>query len=291
MSDVVSLPISIWNQPCRPADQARALHALEQGSVLLFPQLLFPIEESERRLLSPTIATTSKNVSLDLHRGTLRGSRAGEAELGLLRNMMQRFATSSAALLCNLLPRYAAGLQQGRISFRPVEIATRSSSWRKDDTRLHIDSFPSSPVQGKRILRVFSNVNPHGQSRDWRLGESFETVARRYLPSLPGPAWGVSQFLAWAGITKGRRSPNDHFMLQLHDRMKADLHYQSTAEQTACAFQAGSTWMAFTDQVSHAAMAGQYALEQTFYLPVEYMADPSQAPLRSLERLAGGELR
>ena len=80
-------------------------------------------------------------------------------------------------------------------------------------------------------------------------------------------------------------------MLQLHDRMKADLHYQSTAEQTACAFQAGSTWMAFTDQVSHAAMAGQYALEQTFYLPVEYMADPSQAPLRILERLAGGELR
>ena len=44
--------------------------------------------------------------------------------------------------------------------------------------------------------------------------------------------------------------------------------------------------MAFTDQVSHAAMAGQYQLEQTFLLPVEAMSDPERSPLcERLERL------
>lgn len=248
------------------------------------------MEEGEGRLLSPAIAAKSKNVSLDLSSGTLRGSSAGEAGLRLLETMMQRFATSSGTLLRNLLPQYAAGLIQARTSFRPVEITKRSTSWRKDDTRLHVDSFPSSPVRGNRILRVFSNVNPHGQSRTWRVGESFESVARRYLPSLPGPVWGVSQLLRMLGITKGRRSAYDHFMLQLHDRMKADLDYQSEADQIVCEFHAGSTWIAFTDQVSHAAMRGQYALEQSFYLPVTCMLDPSQAPLRILQRLAGREL-
>jgi len=52
-------------------------------------------------------------------------------------------------------------------------------------------------------------------------------------------------------------------------------------------FPAGSTWIAFTDQVSHAATAGQYQLEQTFLLPVDAMADPERSPLRVLERIMG----
>jgi hypothetical protein len=48
--------------------------------------------------------------------------------------------------------------------------------------------------------------------------------------------------------------------------------------------------VAFTDQVSHAASAGQYQFEQTFLLPLEAMHSPSQAPLRVLERLKGRRL-
>jgi hypothetical protein len=48
--------------------------------------------------------------------------------------------------------------------------------------------------------------------------------------------------------------------------------------------------MAFTDAVSHAAMAGQYQLEQTFLLPVGAMLDEQQSPLRILERLKGRPL-
>ena len=290
MAIVVDIPQASWDHRWSSADQQDALCALEQGSVLHFPQLRFSIAEEESRFLSPAIAGKSKNISLDPASGRLRGSSAGEEQLGQLRGMMQRFALSSRALLRNLLPHYGTGLLQGRTSFRPLEIATRSTSWRKDDTRLHVDSFQSTPLQGRRILRVFSNVNPHGESRKWRLGEPFETVARRYLPSLRGPLRGSGRFLELLGITKGRRSPYDHFMLQLHDRMKRDSGYQAGVAQVAHEFRAGSTWIVFTDQVSHAAMKGQFALEQTYYLPVDCMLDPARSPLRVLERLAGRKL-
>ena len=285
MTDVIVLPNANWDQPCSTAEQQQAILALESGNVLLFPQLNFPIQDGEDRLLSPTAAGRAKNVNLDPASGALRGSNADEAELKLLRSMMTRFATFSRALIRNLLPRYEADLQQARTSYRPIEIAGRSTSWRKDDTRLHVDSFPSSPTQGKRILRVFSNVHPQGRSRTWRLGEPFEDVAQRYVRSLPNPICGASLALNLLGITKSRRSAYDHYMLHLHDRMKADMTYQSEAVQKLYEFPTGSTWIVFTDQVSHAAMSGQYALEQTFHLPVHAMLDPSQSPLRILERL------
>ncbi len=96
--------------------------------------------------------------------------------------------------------------------------------------------------------------------------------------------------LRWCRVTKSRRSAYDHFMLQLHDRMKADLGYQAEAEQIRYDFPPGCTWMVFTDQVSHAAMAGQYLLEQTLYVPVTSMQDHTRSPLRILERLTGRAL-
>jgi len=290
MTSVVNIPIEGWDQQCSVAVQEHAVRALEEGSVLFFPQLSFSIEEVEGQFLSPTIVGKSKNVSFDISMGKLRGSDTGEVEARLLQTMMQRFATYSHDLLYNLLPHYKANLVQSRTSFRPVEVAGRRTSWRKDDTRLHVDSFPSTPVQDKRILRVFSNVNPHGQCRYWRLGESFENVAKRYLPSLSSPVWGSGQLLQMCGITKSRRSAYDHFMLQIHDRMKADLDYQLSVDQIDFEFPAGSTWVTFTDQVSHAVMTGQYLLEQTFYLPVTSMLDPSGAPLQILERLTDRKL-
>src|SRR5439155_6037276 len=101
---------------------------------------------------------------------------------------------------------------------------------------------------------------------------------------------GVAPILQWLRVTKSRRTPYDALMLQLHDRMKADEEYQAHCAQTAVDFPAGSTWIAFTDQVSHAAMAGQYQLEQTFMLPVDAMEDEQRSPLRVLERIKGRRL-
>jgi hypothetical protein len=290
MTDVITSSIATWDQGATASEQELAVDALERGGVLFFPQLSFALQDDEVQFLSPAVAGDGKNVSLDPNTGALRGSSVADADLQRLNSMMARFATSSRGLVRNLLPWYETGLEQARTSFRPVEIAGRQTSWRKDDTRLHVDSFPSSPTQGRRVLRLFTNINPQGGSRHWRLGDSFESVARHYLPSLPGPMWGSSRMLHMLGITKSRRSAYDHYMLQLHDRMKADAAYQSQAAQRTYAFPPGSTWMVYTDLVSHAATGGQYALEQTYHLPVSAMRDPTRAPLRILEGLLGREL-
>jgi hypothetical protein len=287
MTDVVEMQIDDWTAECGPALQDQAITALEEGSVLFFPRLGFPVKGAEAQFFAPAMVGRSKNVSFDMSARKLRAGELDGAAQGALQGMMERFAQSGHGLLRRLLPQYVARLTLGRTSFRPVEIAGRTTSWRKDDTRLHVDSFPSSPVRDCRILRLFTNVNPHGKSRNWRLGEPFEAVARRFLPSLSRPVWGSSQALRLLRITRSRRSPYDHFMLQLHDRMKADPAYQSGADQVAYDFPAQSTWLTFTDQVSHAAMAGQYLLEQTFYLPVDSMRLPDKSPQRVLARLTG----
>ena len=86
-------------------------------------------------------------------------------------------------------------------------------------------------------------------------------------------------------MTKGRRSEYDHLMLGLHDAAKADVAYQGSCEQQVVRFAPGTTWLCFSDQVMHAAVSGQYMLEQTIHLPVAALYDPASSPLAILERL------
>lgn len=289
VTSIVEIPVS-WNEPCSPVSSESAVHALEDGAVLLLPSLAFSIDASEARFLSPAILASGKNVSFDAATGSLCRTRLDRAGAERLKAMMRRFVDTSNALLARLLSAYGSDLVEGRTSLRPVEVEGRPASWRKDDTRLHVDSFPSSPVRDRRILRVFCNVNPAGRARSWRLGEPFETVARRFLPSLSTRQWGRDRLLRALHVTKSLRSAYDHCMLQLHDRMKADLEYQGSAARRTFAFPAGCTWIMFSDQVSHAVLAGQHALEQTYYLPVGSMVNPEKSPLRILERLTGRRL-
>ena len=55
-------------------------------------------------------------------------------------------------------------------------------------------------------------------------------------------------------------------------------------------FPPDSCWLVFTDQVLHAALGGEFALEQTFHLDVDQMREPARAPIRVLERLSGRKL-
>ena len=285
MPDVVILGRETWEFPYDTQTAESVAHELERGSVLFCPRLAFRLADDEGRLLTPGILTTSKNTRCDPSTGTVGGTALAGDERRLLQDMMARFSGLAEQLVRSLAPRYRDSLARARASFRPAEIAGRVTSWRKDDTRLHVDAFPASPTQGRRILRVFTNVNPEGRARSWRIGEEFEAIAARFEGALRMPWPGSSAILRALHITKIRRTPYDALMLQLHDRMKEDEAYQRSSRQTAIDFPSGSTWVAFTDQVSHAAMAGQYQLEQTFLLPVGAMEDEHRSPLRVWERL------
>lgn len=287
MSQLVDISLSHWDANVSPAQQAAALQALEDGQVLLLPGLGFPLQKEEYPLLNGA-AGSAKNISWDPARG-VRGQ--GDAyDAALLAALMQRYARQTRSLLAGLLPSYQAHLQQGKGSFRPVEIAGRVTSWRKDDTRLHVDSFPASPTQGRRILRVFTNIHPQDAPRVWKLGAPFEQVTQRFLPAVPRPRPGLAPLLQWLHVTKSRRTPYDHYMLHLHDAMKADADYQAHVEHHTHAFAPGQSWIVFSDAVSHAALRGQHALEQTWLLPVGAMAAPDKSPLAILERQLGRPL-
>jgi len=283
-SPLSAIDVQSWHSWSVPAATAPA-ELLEAGRVLFLPQLSFALESTELPLLSPEVLASSKNASFDPATGNVGGTTLPGEPITRLRALMSRFSDDAQQLLQMLLPEYTGKIERARTSFRPAEISGRDISWRKDDTRLHVDSFPASPTRGKRILRVFSNINPTGRARHWRVGEDFDSVARRFASSLTVPAPGSAALLRLLRVTKSTRSTYDALMLKLHDRMKADEHYQRTVPQTAVEFPAGSTWIVFTDQVSHAAMAGQHQLEQTFLLPVDAMIEPERSPLRVLERI------
>lgn len=284
MTQVQAFGREDWLAPADAQESERVLEALEDGNVVAFDHLPFVFTEQERALSQSSLLGDSKNISYSSASAELKGCNAGPEELRVLSGLLARYADYSQALVRAVLPPYTEGLQVARTSFRPQEISGRLTSWRKDDTRLHVDSFPSSPVQGRRILRVFSNVNPFGEARVWRIGGAFEDIAKRY--ELPGPLWGSSRLLNWLHITKSRRTTYDHHMLRLHDNLKADAAYQA-GDQLTHEFAPGTTWMVYTDQVPHAAMRGRYAMEQTFLLPVQYMRNAQLSPVKVLERVLG----
>ena len=281
-----------WDEQFSDAARQEAVDNLENGQILYFPELAFSLAPEETFFLSPEHADPhAKNISYHAQSQKLWGvQRLTDEQRLQLTHMLDRFSRYATGLIRTLLPRYAAHLTIARTSFRPVQISGRKTSPRKDDKRLHIDAFPSAPNQGRRILRVFTNVNPHGEDRVWRVGEAFSNVAQRFLPQANKPLPGKAVALRFLRITKSYRTQYDHYMLQMHDKMKADDTYQQQVTQQEIGFPANSTWIVQTDHVSHAAMRGQYVLEQTFYLPVQAMQDETLSPLRVLEKMLGKDL-
>jgi hypothetical protein len=274
----------------RGAGDMSLVQALEAGKVLYFPTLGFEAGKDEERLFTPAIRDPkSRNISLDAG-GRLKGAAGDEATQQQLASMMARFRVQAEGLLASIAPRYMEHVRRGPVSFRPSVVETREQSWRADDRRLHVDAFPSRPNRGERLLRVFTNVNPEGVPRVWRVGEPFETVAQRFLPrAKPYSAWQAKALKALK-VTKSLRSEYDHLMLQLHDGMKSDADYQKNAPQVTMPFPAGSTWVVFSDQASHAAMSGQYMMELTAQLPPSEQYDPDASPLAILTRMMGHAL-
>lgn len=285
---IEELPLSDWDGPFDAVVKARALEALEAGAVLYFPNLAFRLKEEEKPFLDARVADgKAKNISLDHATGKMQASSLSGEPAIRLTAMIERFGSQAATLVHDLLPY--RHVERARTSYRPVQVKGRSYSKISDDRLLHIDAFPTRPMRGRRILRFFANVAP-SSSRNWHVGQPFEEFAKAFLPRvgphLPGKSWLYGKL----GVTRGKRSLYDELMLSLHDAGKLDSGFQKNSPHQAVSFPPGSCWLVYTDQVLHAALGGEFALEQTFHLDVEQMKDPARAPIRVLERLSGKSL-
>ncbi|QET03020.1 3-deoxy-D-manno-oct-2-ulosonic acid (Kdo) hydroxylase [Cupriavidus pauculus] len=280
-------PYTDWAPAVSAETRARLRRELEQGAVLYFPHLHFRFEPGEERFLDSRWSDgKSKNINLRANESAVRGATGSPQDLADIHALIRRYAESSESLIHSLFPEYKPYMTRAGTSLRPSEIAGRPVSWRKDDTRLHVDAFPSNPMRGKRLLRVFHNIDPEAP-RVWRVGEPFADFAARFVPKThgmwPGQAWLMKQL----HVTKRERSEYDHRMLQLHDLAKADLDYQKTVPQQEFQIPPGATWIVFSDQLLHAAMRGKAMMEQTIYLDPKAIGDHTHSPEAVLSRMLG----
>lgn len=264
---------------------------LESGKIIYSPgYALLPNDDEQIILSADILDKKSKNISYCYLSNKISGLSETAKVESIIQKFMHRYALFAKNLVDTIAPEYKGNLIWGRTSYRPAEIKGRSSSKRKDDTRVHVDSFPSTPVHGKRILRVFCNINPNNAPRIWHIGEPFSDLVGKFAYRLPRYSNCKANLLKLIRATKSKRTAYDHYMLKLHDTMKLDDNYQSKLDKKRFDFPATSTWMVFTDLVSHAALSGQFLLEQTFYLPIDKMQNMQSSPLQQLKKIGLSQL-
>jgi len=294
-----------WSMPSTAAARVREYCArLEEGNIVYFPRSPFTLEDADRAFLMGIRQAGSgyvKNISYRPGDGRVRGA-VGGGDVERLRACLRRYSETIIRVARDVLAPYAAAWQVELASFRTLEEEGRQLPLRARNDLLHIDSFPTRPTNGGRILRVFTNIHPTRQ-RVWATSDPFHVVASRIAgvaglteiaarasSRREGITAALGRFARRLGLPVVYRPPYDRFMLRAHHCLKANAAFQASGRKFVWQFAPDSTWIAFTDTVPHAVLSGQFALEQTFIVPLSALQRPETSPLRVAEGLCGTRL-
>ncbi len=278
--------------------------ALEEGNILFFPKtpFVFPQEEIDFLLLQRQGGSKArKNIAYKPQVDRITNHEAKDpVAAARLKEILRNYSERATVFLSTVLGPYAKEWKHDYASFRPFQEKGRQLRLRARNDLLHVDAFPTRPLHGARILRFFTNINPT-ESRRWITSQGFAELAKRYAGTVSIPPSAsydlksrlerkMKQFLRSVGFKVPLRSPYDHFMLKMHNFLKENGEFQDKCPKDHWEFPPGCCWAVFTDQVSHAALAGQYALEQTFLIPQTALLFPEKSPLNVLQRMSGKNL-
>jgi hypothetical protein len=277
----------------RDAELRSLMIRLERGELVTFPTPSFALPQGDdlSLLCELQLATLSKNISYDPATKRVSGFVVqGHAQHEPLAHIFAAFSRNVTDWLAALLPSYSTAWTLDRATFRSEEEATRRLRQTARNDLLHVDAFPTRPSQGRRILRVYVNVNPT-EPRVWITSEPFAKLLERYgeeagFPGRQRGSW-LEQFgEGIRGILRGgqgRRTSYDCFMLRFHDFLKRHEAFQEQAAKHLWTFAPGSVWLAMTDACSHADLRGRYALEHSYFVPPTVLSLPDEAPAALLE--------
>ncbi len=294
-----------WANPLH-GEQAEArarwyCEQLEQGQILFFASPPFELPDDDRQFLlgqSWAESRLHKNVSYRPAQDRLRGFAAAEPARGRMQQVMRNYSAQVLDFLARFLVPYAGRWVLDFSSFRPLKEEGRELPLHKRNDLLHVDAFPSRPTRGGRILRVFTNLHPT-KPRVWLTTDRFPALAARFAFDA-----GLAQIAARdsflrrqlgrlvraLGIPGAGGSLYDTFMLRFHDYLKENSAFQENCDKIRLEFPPLATWLVFTDGVPHAALSGQFALEQTLLIPPAALVAPEHAPICILEALCGRPL-
>lgn len=276
-----------------PEEARRFCGELESGNIVYFPHSPISIAAEDRDFLLGNKQSGSalhKNIAYRPLEDRVTGlDKAEAAESGELRRVLRSYSQNCGTFLDRFLAPYAGKWKLDYASFRPIEEEGRAARLHARNDLLHFDSFPTRPTNGARILRFFTNINP-SENRVWITSLTFETFGPKFARAAGLEAGqrnvvarGLRAF-ADALPLVGQKPRYDKYMHRCHNAMKEDENFQSITPKHRWEFPPNSSWMVFTDCVSHAVLSGRYALEQTFLIPPTTLVEPERSPLAVLEK-------
>ncbi len=202
-------------------------------------------------------------------------------------------------------PTTCPGWTLGTTSFRSIEEQGRKLKPRSSNELVHIDAGAYGATNGARILRFFVNIHPT-RNRIWGTKGGFGALLARHRELIDAAKGGRERVALEKGaldrlysgmVTALSKvyplfqvidsSPYDRSMRRIHNYMKENPVFRDSSEgYQEIHFPPLSSWMVFTDGISHSVLSGQHALVTTVLIPLENARNPALAPFNVLARSA-----
>jgi hypothetical protein len=261
---------------------------LERGDLLFYPAAPFALPtggDLDFLLLQELGSLAHKNISYNPATKKVGGLvRKGGGQIERMAQIFSDFSRAVTGWMTETFPRYSHGWELDRCSYRPQEEATRRLRLTARNDLLHVDAFPGRPSNGRRILRVFVNLNPK-EPRVWVTSDNFARLLQRFgdAAGMPGARTGWLAALGHGLLRlfhpKHRgRSAYDAFMLRFHDFLKANEELQDRGPKRLWTFPPGAAWLAMTDTCSHAVLRGRFAMDHSYFISPQTLFLPNESP-------------
>jgi hypothetical protein len=287
---------------------ASITEALESNHIVFFPSSPVPLPDAAtlRYLRTELPARLKlKNISYHPEVDRITGFEGDASTAERLTRILKEHLTGVSAFLGEQIPHLAEDWTIGTCSVRPIEERGRNLKPHASNELVHVDAGAYGATDGDRILRFFVNFNDQ-EDRVWATQGPIERIVDRFgrEAGLLDPEGRLARRLtkgakdrALSGLVQGLAhlnplarvldtSPYDRAMRQLHNYMKDNVTFRNDRrDYEEVRFPPYSAWMVFTDGVSHASLAGQFAFVTTIIVRRSRMKYPQFAPFNVLMAL------
>jgi hypothetical protein len=246
-----------------------------------------------------------KNISYHPESDSIPRFEAEPAVRDRIERILRTHGQRVEAFLRRATPDFVPGWTLGTTSFRSIEEQGRKLKPRSRNELVHIDAGAYGATNGARILRFFVNIHPT-RDRVWGTKGGFSALLERHRELVDAAKGGRDRVVLEKGpfdrlysgmVTALSKvyplfqvidsSPYDRSMRRIHNYMKENPSFRDSREgYQEIHFPPLSSWMVFTDGISHSVLSGQHALVTTVLVPLTNARDPALAPFNVLARSA-----
>ena len=242
-----------------------------------------------------------KNISYHPESNSIPRFEADPAVRDRIERILRTHGQRVEAFLRRVTPDYVPGWTLGTTSFRSIEEQGRKLKPRSSNELVHIDAGAYGATNGARILRFFVNIHPT-RDRVWGTMGGYGSLLARHRELVAAAKGGRDRVALdkgpldrlYSGMVTALSkvyplfqvidsSPYDRSMRRIHNYMKENPAFRDSREgYQEIHFPPLSSWMVFTDGISHSVLSGQHALVTTVLIPLANARNPALAPFNVL---------